>query len=532
MFDMRLTIGKKLTALAAIALVSLLVLLLASLRNVDSLQQATLEVGRTAQAVRNHMEADMMHDALRADVLAALLAAKDGDLEQRGAVLGDLDEHAAHFSEMVRANQALLEDPTLLNAVNKVAPALNAYIQSAGEIATLAFEQPEAAGYYMPQFNESFDNLADAMERVSDLMTDSAVSSAAASESIVSQARFSSITIFAVTAALLAYSALLIGRNIVKPIRQVVSVTREIAGGQLDVDIDIQSTDETADMLQALTDMRDRVREVITRVREAGDVVASSSREIAQSSMNLSQRIEETAATIEETRSTMQEISSTVAGNADLAGKAGGFANSASERTAASLEVVSRTSGAMEQANHASSRIGEIIGTIDGIAFQTNLLALNAAVEAARAGELGRGFAVVASEVRSLAQRSAEAAQEIKNLISDNVDKVRQGSELAQESAARLGDTDHAINELTAIVKDVARASSDQAHSIGQVDTAVGQMDAVTQQNAALVEELAAASNTMEQQASELMRLVAFFKTAESVRYQTHGRPMIGQLVD
>jgi methyl-accepting chemotaxis protein len=302
----------------------------------------------------------------------------------------------------------------------------------------------------------------------------------------------------------------------------------------------VTGNDETAQLLEAMQRMSRTISDVVARVREAAESVTSSSREVAAGTLDLSQRVEQQAASLEETSSTTEDIARMVANNASLAGQAGNIAKDAVRRARESRGVVERSAGAMEEINASSSRIAEIIGTIDSIAFQTNLLALNAAVEAARAGEQGRGFAVVATEVRNLAQRCAAAAREIKSLIGDSVEKVQQGTDLVHASGDTIAGTEKSIGDLTGLVENVAESSRDQATGVDQINRAITQMDSSTQQNAALVEELAAASASMEGQAQSLLKIVGYFKTGSdagpalaapeaTARFAGPARPALGR---
>jgi methyl-accepting chemotaxis protein len=305
---------------------------------------------------------------------------------------------------------------------------------------------------------------------------------------------------------------LLIARAITGPLRKAVDVSKRIAEGELDNDIRVTSRDETGELLEALKTMSDSLKGIVAEVMESTSTIANASSEIALGNANLSQRTEEQASSLEETASSMEEMTGTVKQNANNAAEARQLADANRNRAANGAEVVTRTVQAMGEINESSTRIADIITTIDGIAFQTNLLALNAAVEAARAGEQGRGFGVVASEVRTLAQRSAEAAKEIKTLIEDSVGKVKAGTQLVDESGQTLEEIINGTQKVADIIAEIAAASQEQAAGIDQVNNAVTQMDTMTQDNAALVEEAAAASRSMEEQAANLRGQMAFFK--------------------
>jgi methyl-accepting chemotaxis protein len=258
--------------------------------------------------------------------------------------------------------------------------------------------------------------------------------------------------------------------------------------------------------------MQQRLASTIVGIRQGTDSINIGAREIAAGNMDLSSRTEQQAASLEETASSMEELTSTVKQNADNARQAGQMANSASDIAARGGEVVGQVVQTMQGITESSRKIADIIGVIDGIAFQTNILALNAAVEAARAGEQGRGFAVVAAEVRNLAQRSAGAAKEIKLLIDSSVEKVGAGAKLVNQAGATMDEIVESINRVTDIMGEITSASQEQTAGIEQINQAITQMDQVTQQNASLVEEAAAASEAMQQQAGNLANVVAVFK--------------------
>ena len=299
-------------------------------------------------------------------------------------------------------------------------------------------------------------------------------------------------------------------------------VASRVAAGDLSVDVEVKANDNSS-LLASMKYMRRSLLKIVSEVRSGTEAIGSGTSEIARGNADLSQRTEEQASSLEETASSMEELTSTVKQNAENARQANQLAASASEVAAKGGTVVSEVVGTMNSINESSKKIVDIIGVIDGIAFQTNILALNAAVEAARAGEQGRGFAVVASEVRSLAQRSAAAAKEIKALIGDSVDKVGAGTKLVDEAGKTMEEIVASVKRVTDIMSEIAAASQEQGAGIEQVNRAVTQMDEVTQQNAALVEQAAAAAESLEEQAQNLAQAVAVFKVGD----EAAGSPVV-----
>ena len=297
-----------------------------------------------------------------------------------------------------------------------------------------------------------------------------------------------------------------------RPLQLAVEVARAVASGDLTRQITADGQNEAAKLLRALQEMQSSLARVVGAVRQGAEVVASASEQIAQGNQDLAQRTQETAAALEETATSAEELGSTVGHNADNARAANQLARQASDVASQGGQVVGQVVDTMRGINESSRRIADIIGVIDGIAFQTNILALNAAVEAARAGEAGRGFAVVASEVRSLAQRSAEAAREIKALISASVARVEQGSQQVDAAGATMSEVVAAIGRVTDLMGEISAATTEQSTGISQVGQAVSQMEQTTQQNAALVEESAAAAESLAEQAQALVAEVDMFK--------------------
>lgn len=301
--------------------------------------------------------------------------------------------------------------------------------------------------------------------------------------------------------------------NVIRqPLYEAIAVAKTIAGGDLCVSVNMSRGDEFGEMMRAISHMQDQLAHLVADVRRGTDNMTTASEEIATGNYDLANRTEQTASNLEKTASSMEELTATVKQSADSARQANQLAGSAAQVAQRGGAVVSQVVTTMEEINASSRKISDIISVIDGIAFQTNILALNAAVEAARAGEQGRGFAVVASEVRSLAGRSAQAAKEIKLLINTSVDKVQHGAALVAQAGATMTEIVSSVQRVTNIMGEITTATSEQAQGIAEVNTAVNELDQMTQQNAALVEQSAAAASSMKDQAHRLAGVVATFK--------------------
>jgi methyl-accepting chemotaxis protein len=321
-------------------------------------------------------------------------------------------------------------------------------------------------------------------------------------------------------------AAWIISRSITGPLKSAVDIAATVANGDLTTRFDgPTSRSEIGDLMTALKGMNDSLRNVVNQVQVGTKTIASASNEIAAGNMDLSQRTEEQASSLEETASSMEELTATVRQNAENAKQANQLAHAASDVAERGGSIVGQVVDTMGTINDSSRKIFDIISVIDGIAFQTNILALNAAVEAARAGEQGRGFAVVASEVRNLAQRSAAAAKEIKELIGNSVEQVDIGSKLVQQAGSTMNEVVDSVRRVTDIMGEITSASSEQSIGIDQVNTAITQMDQVTQQNAALVEEAAAAAASMQEQAERLADVAASFKLDQESMRQSLAAP-------
>ncbi|WP_028101847.1 methyl-accepting chemotaxis protein [Pseudoduganella violaceinigra] len=323
------------------------------------------------------------------------------------------------------------------------------------------------------------------------------------------------VMLTAAAAALAAWVAWWVTRSITRPLNRAVGVAEAVAGGDLTQRIEVTSRDETGQLLQALANMNDSLARTVGKVRSGSDTITTASSEIATGNLDLSSRTEQQASSLEETASSMEELTSTVQQNAENARQATQLVVAASDFATRGGAVVGQVVNTMGAIKESSNKIVDIIGVIDGIAFQTNILALNAAVEAARAGEQGRGFAVVASEVRNLAQRSAAAAKEIKELIGHSVDTVDEGARLVDQAGETMDGIVKAVQQVSDIMQQISAASQEQSSGIAQVNQAIVSIDDVTQQNAALVEEAAAAAQSMREQAEMLSEAVSVFRLVD-----------------
>ncbi len=310
--------------------------------------------------------------------------------------------------------------------------------------------------------------------------------------------------------------AVSITRSITRPLREAVDFADTIAHGDLTRRMAVNRQDEFGSLLRSLTEMQNGLLRVVGQIRDASDGISQASSEIASGNQDLSGRTEQAASNLEETAASMEELTATVRQSADSARQANQLASSAAEVAQKGGAVVGQVVQTMDDITQSSQRISDIISVIDGIAFQTNILALNAAVEAARAGEQGRGFAVVAGEVRTLAQRSAQAAKEIKDLINASVERVQDGSRLVQDAGSTMNEIVSSVQRVTDIIGEITAAAAEQSEGIGQVNVAVSQLDQMTQQNAALVEQSSAASESLRDQAGRLSQAIAAFRTGDA----------------
>ena len=325
----------------------------------------------------------------------------------------------------------------------------------------------------------------------------------------------------------LALGTVLLVRSVCRPMGTLQAIAKRVGDGDLDVEIDLQRNDEIGAVNHSLAAMRDALRGIVGQVRQAAESIQVASAEVASGNIDLSQRTEQAASNLQQTAGSLEQLTGNVRQSADAAAQANQLAASASTVARRGGDVVAQVVSTMDEINGSSKRIADIIGTIDGIAFQTNILALNAAVEAARAGEQGRGFAVVAAEVRSLAQRSAEAAREIKTLIGASVEKVETGARLVQDAGSTMGEIVASVQRVTDIIGEISAAAAEQSSGIVTVNGAVSQLDQMTQQNAALVEESAAAAESLNEQARRLSASMQVFRLTTDAAGNTRAAPPV-----
>lgn len=689
MKPLQLTVRQLLLTMTVLIFSFLLLLSFVGFHNVQQLNQGMSIVTNTGQAVRRQMDADMMHDAIRSDVLGVVLASRDGQIERMKEIQADLNEHVTRFNNNITENaQAKLSEP-IIHQIDTITPIVNSYGHLAQSIVDTAIQKGKVQPENMESFKQGFETLEVEMEKLADLIQKDADVAQEASNDQVTSSRNNTLIILAVSLVVFSMLAWYIFRRIAHPLATLVKTTQEInrtgnfairseiqsqdelgqvassfncmmdtlqkvlsdinkvmgsvAGGDFSSRVKIQAhgdldnlkgsvntsvdkleftmsaltevmkalhtgdftkrvdfrvegefklavdnamtsiqtmlddisrvmscvaqgdisqqvraeghgdfaklknnINQSLDSLACLNDIEqiasalaqgdvtqtirknypgtfgdvisgmnktgENLKELISEIKLASDTIHNAAREISAGNNDLSHRTEEQAASLEQTAASMEQLTSTVENNAQNAQHANKLAYNAAEIATRGGNVVDQVVTTMESINESSRKIVDIISVIDGIAFQTNILALNAAVEAARAGEQGRGFAVVAGEVRTLAQRAASAAGEIKKLINDSVEKTEDGSKLVAQAGLTMKEIIASIRNVTGIITDITSASNEQSAGIHQVHQAISQMDNVTQQNAALVEQAAASAESLEEQVAQLSMNVGKFK--------------------
>jgi methyl-accepting chemotaxis protein len=449
--------------------------------------------------------------AVNAARTAAILRSDDGTLG--GYLAADMKASSARISDLQKRIESLPLRDNEKRLFAAVGSARAAYIAAREEILKMKQAHDESANAAV---DARFAPALSAYKKASQAFVDAYAAGYLEQHAAAGKASTRGVAVLALgTALFLIASALLvwlISRSITAPVKEAVRVAEALAKGDLTQKVEAHTKDEIGRLMQALKGTVGQLSSIVGRIKETSDMVGTASREIAQGNTDLSTRTEEQASALEETSASMQQMTATVGQNAQNAKKANELAAQASGVAAKGGEVVREAVGTMNGITQSSKKIADIIGVIDGIAFQTNILALNAAVEAARAGEQGRGFAVVASEVRSLAQRSAAAAKEIKDLITDSVAKVDAGSRQVNDAGRTMEEIVASVKKVTSLIAEISAASQEQAQGIEQVSETMTQLEKVTQQNAAMVEEASAAAGSLEEQSKALSSAVGAFR--------------------
>ncbi len=441
--------------------------------------------------------------------------AVNGDPAALPEMVKSVEETRAKADQTWKAYVATKMTPEEQALVDRYVPAHAAYVQEGLQPAleaARAGDVEKMKSIMHGRMSERFLPVRDIVNRMVQLQMDVGKQVYESSQSSYASFRLLVIGILAAGLTMAAAIGWWLVRGITVPLNRAVSIAQGVAAGDLTQQIEVRSQDETGKLLAALREMNNSLVGIVSNVRQSTDSITTASSEIANGNMDLSARTEQQAGSLEETASSMEELTSTVRQNADNARQANQLAGNASEVARRGGAVVSQVVDKMSAINESAYKIVEIISVIDGIAFQTNILALNAAVEAARAGEQGRGFAVVASEVRNLAQRAGNAAKEIKQLIDHSVSQVEEGSRLADQAGSTMREVVNSVQQVTDIIGEISAASGEQSSGLQQINQAVLQMDGATQQNAALVEQAAAAAGALQEQAASLSQAVSVFR--------------------
>jgi methyl-accepting chemotaxis protein len=445
----------------------------------------------------------LAHAASQTDKVAAnvtqwqaqLKAAKDG---LNGLLEGEEDEDNPHARDILKTFATY--EPQAMKVFDGVR--------------SQSFDSPAAAISAMEQAAQPMQEVARHMDAIRKIVDEEAVATQGEFMTTMDHAVIGFAIVMAVVVLAVVPLTLMNSSSITGPIVHAREVARTIASGDLSQTIAVDGRDEAAEMLEALRDMQQSLKRMVGEVRGASDTIQKASEEVAQGNQDLSHRTEQSAANLQQTASSIEQLTQNVRQSADSASTANQLASSAASVAQRGGQVVSQVVATMDDIHASSRKIADIIGTIDGIAFQTNILALNAAVEAARAGEQGRGFAVVAGEVRALAQRSAGAAREIKGLIGSSVESVESGSRLVKDAGTTMDEIVSSVQKVSDIIGEITTATREQSEGIGQVNSSVSQLDRMTQQNAALVEESAAAATHLGDQAARLNQVVQRFRVS------------------
>jgi methyl-accepting chemotaxis protein len=495
------TIKQKLLGLSLAGVAALGIASLIAFTQINAMKTSADEMIVTLTALKNHLEADMMHDALRADVLGALRAGQGDDMAARDAVKADLKEHADWFREVVDNNRQLPLNTEVKTALDNVGPALDKYLHESERMVALALDNNAQAQGQYDAFLEVFGELEDAMEQASDKIEGAAKHSQEAEAALASKAIKGVVMCFLLGLAGLGVAGWMISASITRPLggepAEMVSIVNRIAQGELSLRLNTYGA-ATDSVLGRLAEMASHLNNVVSEVTQTSQTVSGACSELTSTANSIASAATNEAASVEQTSSSIREISASVTENAGNAKRTDEVATNASRQATEGSQAVSETVSAMKL-------IANKISIIDDIAYQTNLLALNAAIEAARAGNHGKGFAVVAAEVRKLAERSQVAAQEIGQVAESSV-------HLAEKAGTIFNTIVPAITQTSELVRQITSASDQQASATRQIDTAMARLSDITHRNAAAAEELAGTSANLADRANHLQKLMAYFR--------------------
>lgn len=521
------SIHQKLALLISIGGAFLIVIAGTGYWSVLSLERANTSLLKSQAILRSHLEADMAHDAIRADVLDAIVTRQTATIAEKESSTRADTRARDEFQEHARVIESGIGDlltadltASAHDAARAAKADLQQYLAIADEIIVAAGRDPERARSRLPSFNSVFRTLETSMARLTDVIESEAKLAKERAEEKSQFNRFLILTVTCTAGVLGLLMAWGIAHAIAKPLLQAVKVAKAVAAGDLTQKIEIGGTDEIGQLMGALKDMNHSLNEKISRLagqaRRASEAVLTSSRRLLRCSEDLANRTEGQASTVEETAASVEQISVAVKQNADTAQEAKTRSEAASSGAARGGAVTAEVVDTMQQIHASSKRIVEITDVIDGIAFQTNILALNAAVEAARAGEQGKGFAVVAAEIRQLARRSATSAREITSLIQDAVAKIELGSGLVSQAGQTTSETIDETRKVMGLMFDIANASKEQSDGIDQLHQAIMHIDQVTQQNGDLAGQAASMAGQLEKLATNLVQSLDEFKFENS----------------
>ena len=517
MLKNNMSIKSALAAFTGIAAIIFIVIGLIAYFTVDRFNDTLREAAGNTSLLRASSDAAIIHDAIRGDAMTFILAFERGDTAWMARLEKQFEDHKAVLAKAMATIGDAKATPNIRKAIDELRPAMKSYTTESDELFALTKSDLVAALASMGAFESKFatisgrlDALSDQLESENRSFQENAYSMGIKAALAVSLSVIIGLLIFGAV-------AYWMYRNITGPIEQVLRATEDLRAGEADLTKKLPAmSGEFGRLSTSMNGFVGQLHNLIAQVAINAGEIANAARQISAGNTDLSARTEEQASTLEETASSMEEFTSTIRQNADNTKLANNLATNATDAAKKGGIVAGKAVDKMAAISTSSRKIGEIISVIDSIAFQTNILALNAAVEAARAGEQGRGFAVVAAEVRALAQRSAAAAKEIKDLIRTSVDQVEDGTKLVNEAGTAMQNIVVGIQQTTEIINEISVASHEQAAGIEQVNRAIVQMEDVTQQNAALVEEAAAAAESMREQAEALSDLVSRFKLDDS----------------